>query len=113
MRFKDLIPNIAVLFSLLFIYIFTTDEIIVSFWLLFVLVAGFLVRYDKGEWKLLLLGIVLGTILELGGDVFNKVQYWEQGNFFGIPLWLPLMWGIGFIYIRRIGNIIIIKKKKS
>jgi len=90
---------------------FTHNELFISLLLLCLIITTFLIKYEKNEIYLLLLGIIAGIIAEVGGDYFNKVQYWEQGSFFGVPFWLPLLWGYGVIYFRRIGNWIVKPKK--
>lgn len=75
-----------------------------------VLAVLFLVLHrERGEITLFIIGVILGIVLEVGGDMIYKLQYWEHGSFFGIPYWLPLMWGYAFVFIRRIGNHIVKK----
>ena len=95
------------LFFVLVIFFFTQNELIVALWILFLTAAAFYLEYHKNEWKLFLAGIIIGTIIEIGGDAIAKMQFWDDASFFGIPLWLPLIWGYGFIFIRRIGNRIV------
>jgi hypothetical protein len=111
MNFKNniylqLIP--VVLFP--FIFLFTTNEFIVTFWVLLLIASLLLIQYERGEWKVLGLGILAGLISEIGGDMIAKLQYWESGVLLGVPLWLPLLWGFGFVFIRRIGNKVLKKK---
>ena len=103
----ELLLQFGSLFLVLFIFLFTTHELYVLFGVLVLIVLTFLIRYDANEWKVLLTGICLGILFEIAGDAVYKVQFWENGSFFGIPLWLPFMWGYGFICIRRIGNILV------
>ncbi|MDD3174976.1 MAG: hypothetical protein PHU51_00695 [Candidatus Nanoarchaeia archaeon] len=86
---------------------FTHNELFISLLVLCLIITTFSIKYEKNEIYLLLLGIIAGIIAEIGGDYFNKVQYWEQGSFFGVPFWLPLLWGYGVVYFRRIGNWIV------
>ncbi len=100
--FFQLIP----LFLVLVIFFFTTKEVYVTFWIIFLIGLSFAIKYHRQEWKVLVFGITLGFLFEVVGDFIYKAQYWENASLFGIPLWLPLMWGYGFIFIRRIGNIL-------
>jgi hypothetical protein len=70
------------------------NELFISLLVLCLIITTFLIKYEKNEIYLLLLGIMAGIIAEIGGDYFNKVQYWEQGSFFGVPFWLTIIMGI-------------------
>jgi len=72
-----------------------------------VVAIAFRARYYRGEALLFGVGTVFGLVFELGGDAIYKLQYWSQGSLFGIPAWLPLFWGLGFVFIRRFGNALI------
>lgn len=86
---------------------FIQQELVITL-ILFVLIGlSFKLSYEKNEWRLLIFGIILGIILEIGSDQILKLQFWSEGMLFGIPLWLPFMWGYGFVLIRRIGNLIV------
>jgi len=89
------------------VLIITQNEIAISAGLILMTAITFWMSYEKEEYKVFLLGLILGLIMEVGGDAIYKMQYWETGSLFGIPLWLPLLWAYGFIIIRRIGNLII------
>ena len=89
------------------IFLFTQSEIIVSIFILTMAFIAYKIKYNKNEIKLFIIGIILGIIMEIGGDLIFKMQYWENASFFGIPLWLPILWGYAFVFIIRIGNHII------
>ncbi|MBR9677499.1 hypothetical protein GOV04_05130 [Candidatus Woesearchaeota archaeon] len=96
-------------FSLLsFIIIWVLrDEILVSISLMVLLGVVFFFHREPREWIVFLVGLVLGVLLEVGSDQILKLQYWSEGMLLGVPLWLPLLWGLGFILIRRLGNSIV------
>jgi len=97
---------LLIAFALIFL---TKNEILIFFLLSLFLLLVFKVKYKKGEFKVFLFGLIIGTIIELGSDQLYNLQYWKEGSFFGVPIWLPLIWGIGFVFIRRIGNLLIQK----
>ena len=99
--------QIAPLFLVLAVFIFTQHELIVTLCIAAMILGSFSIRYYAGEWKVLILGMLLGFTFEILGDLIYKAQYWENASLLGIPLWLPLMWGYGFIFIRRIGNMLV------
>lgn len=105
------ILELIVLFIVLaFLKLWINNELIVSALLFVFIVAVLLKSHEKGEWRIFVLGVIMGLILELGSDHIFKLQYWAEGSILGTPIWLYLMWGIGFVYIRRIGNSIMDKK---
>ena len=63
----------------------------------------FFVRNHKHEPLLFLIGIGAGIVVELGLRVFGYQQAWASASLFGIPYWLPIAWGIGFVLITRLG----------
>ena len=60
-------------------------------------------QHYKGEIKLFFLGLVLGFIIEVGLGLISRQQYWDDASLLGVPMWLPLIWGIGFVAITRVG----------
>jgi hypothetical protein len=72
-----------------------------------VVALAFRIRYYRREWLLFTTGSLLGLVFEKGGDAIYKLQSWSEGSLFGIPLWLPLFWGLGFVFIRRFGNAVL------
>ena len=88
---------------------FVQNEIIIFIALSIVIGITFKISYQKNEFKWLIIGIIIGILLEIGGDYFYKLQIWTSGSFFGIPIWLPILWGYVFVIVRRIGNIVVKK----
>lgn len=60
-------------------------------------------RYNHGEAVLFAAGLVLGLVVEIGLRRLGSQQIWHKASFFGVPYWLPLVWGIGFVIITRLG----------
>ncbi|MBP6860144.1 MAG: hypothetical protein KBC38_01095 [Candidatus Pacebacteria bacterium] len=63
----------------------------------------FLVKDHRHERRLFIIGMLVGCVIEVGLRVFGYQQHWTQASFFGIPYWLPIAWGIGFVLITRLG----------
>lgn len=60
--------------------------------------------YDRvGERYLFYIGVVMGAWIEIGFRLLGYQQSWTDASFFGVPYWLPLAWGIGFVLITRLG----------
>ncbi len=56
-----------------------------------------------GERVLFLIGTVLGFIVEIGFRLLGYQQVWVDASLLGVPYWLPLAWGVGFVLITRLG----------
>lgn len=66
-----------------------------------------LARRVAGEVQLFIFGVAMALIIELGLGLIARSQHWDHASLFGIPYWLPLIWGYGFVVMRRIGNLIV------
>jgi len=63
-----------------------------------------------GNWREFLLyaiGVAAGCGIEIGLGLIFRAQHWTDASLYGVPSWLPLVWGLGFIAIRRFGNLIV------
>jgi hypothetical protein len=67
------------------------------------LLCSFAWNTRTGETYLYFLGIVIGLGLELGFRYLGYQQVWTEASLFGIPYWLPIVWGIGFVLVTRLG----------
>jgi hypothetical protein len=85
----------------------THRESLICLGVVAVVALAFRIRYYPREWLLFALGTALGLVFELGGDAIYKLQSWSEGSLLGIPAWLPLFWGLGFVFIRRFGNTVL------
>jgi general stress protein CsbA len=104
---KELLP----LFVGMLIVVFIKNEWLIAVVLLCVIGVSFYIEYHKYEWFVLVLGVLVGLVLEGVGIHFYKLQYWSEGSVWGMPVWLPILWGYGFVFIRRVGNIIVLGKR--
>lgn len=50
-----------------------------------------------------MLGLFLGIFIEVVLGAVARQQYWVNASLMGVPVWLPIAWGIGFVVITRIG----------
>ncbi len=97
-----------ILFLLFFVaqVFFYSHEILLT--ILSVLICGaiFVLKYNKVETRLFIFGLMLGCIIEIGLGQIARTQYWNYASLFGVPYWLPIVWGIGFVIITRTGILI-------
>ncbi len=56
-----------------------------------------------GEVYLFYIGVLAGFVLEVGFRFLGYQQVWLDASLFGIPYWLPIVWGVGFVLITRLG----------
>lgn len=61
---------------------------------------------DKQEFIIFAYGIFIGTLVEVAGTQVSGYQSFTKPDFLGIPIWLPVVWGYGFIAMKRIGIIL-------
>lgn len=67
---------------------------------------SFYLKKEKYDFFVFVFGFVVMTIFE---NLFVKtgVETFQRNSLFGImPLWLPLLWGYGFVVIKRAINVI-------
>jgi len=100
-------------FFLVLAFLPTHREALITIGVVAVVALAFKIRYYPREWALFLLGSLMGLIFELGGDAIYKLQSWSEGSLFGIPSWLPLFWGLGFVFIRRFSNAVLLVRERA
>lgn len=61
---------------------------------------------QKTETLILIYGIIAGVVVEVIGTKVSRYQNFTNPDAFGIPYWLPVSWGYGFVLMKRIGLII-------
>lgn len=72
-----------------------------------IIVYTFYLHHVSREGLLLLIGVLLGLFVEVGLGFFFRTQHWQYASLYGVPYWLPLVWGYGFVVMRRLGNAIV------
>lgn len=100
---KEILPLVLGLILQPFIH----GEFVFTLVIVAILLISWKIKYYKGEWKLFLAGLIIGFVFEALGGLVYRMQYWENASLLGIPVWLPILWGYGFIFIHRLGKIII------
>ncbi len=61
---------------------------------------------NKTELIIFAYGIVIGLFVEVLGTKVSGYESFGQPDFLGIPVWLPVAWGYGFVAMKRIGAIL-------
>lgn len=57
----------------------------------------------KDDFTYFFIAAILGSILEIIAIKFGAIQY-SNPDFFGIPMWLPILWGCIAILFNRLTN---------
>ena len=68
---------------------------------LFIIALSFSLKYESKELVIFVCGAVVMTLAE---TLFLKtgVEVFQRTSLFGImPIWLPVLWGYGFVAIKR------------
>lgn len=58
------------------------------------------------ELKIATYGIIWGFILEITSTEISGFHSFRRPDFMGIPFWLPVSWGYGFVMAKRVSLII-------
>lgn len=98
--YRILLNLIPVILMIALIPLVENDYLLAGIFIVIAAVS-FLVKYDKKDFVFLLIGLVLLTLSEYlfistGVEVFQR-----RALIFGMPLWLPILWGYAFVVIRR------------
>ena len=70
---------------------------------LIISVSLILYHRDSSEFIIFGYGIAIGLIVEILGTQKSGYQSFTNPDIFGIPVWLPIAWGYGFVAMKRIG----------
>jgi hypothetical protein len=78
-------------------------EIALTAFIVVIALIIFAVRDHRNEPLLFIMGVVTGLIVEVGLRQLGYQQVWAHASLLGVPYWLPVVWGIGFVLITRLG----------
>lgn len=101
---RELVGEAMVLLSIVFfVFLFGQDTGIISIILPIILVLRFILLYRKGDSLYFVLGFILGG----GNDLlsmFRGVYHYTPEAIVNlpIPIWMLLVWGEGFIFLRKL-----------
>ncbi len=71
--------------------------------------SGFLIFFSKDrkvEMWIFFYGLTAGAFIEIIGTKISGYQNFENPDILGIPYWLLVAWGYGFVLMKRIGLIL-------
>lgn len=96
--FLELIP-IFIMF--IFIRLFLMNNLILTSLMIITIIISLFVKYEKKEYILMIAGAVLMTLIEIL-FVNTGAEKFTNPLFFGIPVWLPIIWAYGLVVMKRI-----------
>lgn len=80
---------------------FIESDYILSILFIFIIVSVLLKRYEKNDLLIFVFGFFIMIFFEYI-FVMTGVEVFRRNTLFGMmPLWLPILWGYGFIAIKR------------
>lgn len=98
------VPLLAILLFFIVQSTLLYSELALTLLVILLGILMFAVWWNKGEIALFVAGLVAGGVIEiLLSLLLGAQQIWLDASFFGIPYWLLLAWGFGFVVIVRVG----------
>ncbi|NIP40571.1 MAG: DUF2878 family protein [Candidatus Aenigmarchaeota archaeon] len=93
------------LFSLVvtLIILFYTNNLLLTALLIIAWLVGIRFWHKKHDIYFFVAGAVIGSIAEIICIYFGVWQY-ANPTFLGIPMWLPIVWGLAAMLIKRTGE---------
>lgn len=104
--FKILIETLPIFFGILLSYLFWQNNILLFIIYLILTLGLIYFRKDKIEFIIFIYGILIGAIAEVIGTQISGYQSFANPDFAGIPIWLPIVWGYGFVVMKRVGFVL-------
>lgn len=101
---KTLIASVILVAAMVGLIPLITNDYFLSLAYLVIIGVAFLFRYERGEIILFILGGIIMFIFELlfvstGVETFHRASLLDK-----MPIWLPILWGFGFVHIKRVAK---------
>lgn len=87
-------------------YFFHENSILLTFIYLALIGILLFIKYKPGDLFSLCYGAVLGFAIEVFETNITRIHTFAHADFLGMPMWMPIVWGYGFMLMKRIGIII-------
>lgn len=82
------------------------NSFLLFFYILLVAAIIVLGKDKRTEVMIVVYGIAVGFIIEAIGTSISGYQSFTNPDIWGIPYWLPVSWGYGFLLMKRVSLII-------
>lgn len=103
---KISLETVPILIGIVLTYFLWENNLLLTVLFLALLAALLAIKRYPGDIFALIYGSVLGFALEVFQTSIAKFHSFSNPDFLGIPMWMPLVWGYGFMLMKRIGIII-------
>jgi hypothetical protein len=102
---KIIFEAVPVIIMIFLIYIIKNDFILLGCFTL-IIFASFFIKLEKKDILVFFFGVIIMTFFEFifigaGVEIFLRNSFFEI-----MPIWLPILWGYGFVAIKRIIKIL-------
>jgi len=103
---KVFIETLPIFFGILLSYLFWENNMLLFIIYLALTLGLIYFHKDKIEFIIFAYGILVGAIVEIIGTQVSGYQSFTKPDFGGIPIWLPVVWGYGFVAMKRISFVL-------
>jgi|SRR3989338_4779465 len=103
---KIFFEGIPILIMIALIPIIKNDYLLTLFYIIIILI-DFKVKYTKSEWAVFVGGFILMIIFEWIFISTGVETFIRNSLFNTMPLWLPFLWGHGFVAISRVSKYLV------
>ncbi len=91
---------------MIFLIPFVSDDYILTLLYIAIIAAGLFFKREKNDLLIFVFGFVIMLVFEYL-FISTKVEIFKRDSLFGLmPLWLPFLWGYGFVAISRATKIL-------
>lgn len=104
----QLLLNMLPVVAMIGLIPFIKNDYILAGMYIFIIAASLIIKYQTKDYLFLVFGFVLMIFAEIL-FVSTGVEEFIRKSFFGLmPVWLPILWGYGFVVMKRV--IVILNK---
>lgn len=103
---KIFLETVPIIIGVALTYFLWENNLLLTIVFTAMLTATLTIKRYPGDIFALIYGSVLGFALEVFQTSIAKFHSFSNPDILGIPIWMPLVWGYGFVLMKRIGTII-------
>lgn len=101
-----LIQTLPIILGAVLTYFLWHNNMLLTALFLLITAVVLYIGWSPGDLFVFAYGTVLGFAIEFFEVNIAKFHSFSNPDFFGMPLWMPIVWGYGFVLMKRIGVII-------